>query len=440
MKKLYISLLTAALAACNTEVALYDLQEVMPRYTLTVGNPSTQPAAGCGTAAILSGEATGNLHGSTVEVGATPAEGAAFVKWVASDDAAAPALSTDNPWRFQIEANTTLYAVFRITVASGSAQEDVTLTAGGTIDGGGVAFTAETQLGTYGSLAIEASGAWIYTLDNESAVVQALVDDDSKTETFTVALDDGSTSTVTITVKGKDDPAIITGNDTGMVKEDETTTATGKLDVTDPDAGQAVFTAGTIQNGVYGSLTIDVAGNWTYALNNADSAVQVLKESESVIRPITVTSADGTTHVITVTIAGTNETATTGSGTVKEDEILSVNGTLVATGVATFLSATQNGTYGSLTIDAAGNWTYTLNNTGPAVQALVLFQTETEIFTVTFDNGGTTTVTITVQGLDDGAIIVPHSPGAERRDSQERRDIRRGWQARRDRPRGGSVN
>ncbi|WP_353328930.1 VCBS domain-containing protein, partial [Chitiniphilus shinanonensis] len=85
------------------------------------------------------------------------------------------------------------------------------------------------------------------------------------------------------------------------------------------------------------SLTIDAAGNWTYTLNNADPAVQVLKEGESIVRPITVTSADGTTHVITVTIQGTNETATLGSGTVQEDTTLTADGTLVATGVATFV-------------------------------------------------------------------------------------------------------
>ncbi|WP_353325968.1 VCBS domain-containing protein, partial [Chitiniphilus shinanonensis] len=183
--------------------------------------------------------------------------------------------------------------------------------------------------------------------------------------------------------------------------------------VTDPDAGQAVFNAGTINDGVYGSLTIDAAGNWTYTLNNADPAVQVLKEGESIVRPITVTSADGTTHVITVTIQGTNETATLGSGTVQEDTTLTADGTLVATGVATFVPSTQAGTYGSLTVDAAGHWVYTLNNADPVVQALVTGETKVETFTVTLDDGATTTVTINVLGLDDGAIIVPHTPGAD---------------------------
>ncbi|WP_206075965.1 VCBS domain-containing protein, partial [Mesorhizobium sp. Z1-4] len=64
------------------------------------------------------------------------------------------------------------------------------------------------------------------------------------------------------------------------------------------------------------------------------------------------------------------------------------------------------GTYGSFAIDVnTGEWTYKLDNSLPATQALKAGQTETEVFTVTVTdpNGATDTidVTITVTGAND---------------------------------------
>jgi len=292
------------------------------------------------------------------------------------------------------------------TTGAGTVQEDTTLTASGTLVATGVAtFVPGDHAGTYGSLHVDANGGWTYTLNNGDPAVQALVTGDTRVETFTVQLNDGGTTTVTINVLGLDDGAVIVphapGADAGLVKEDVTLAVSGKLDVTDPDAGQAHFNAATIQDGHYGSLTIDANGNWTYTLNNADPAVQSLKDGDTLTRPITVTSADGTTHVITVTIEGTNETATTGAGTVQEDTTLTASGTLVATGVATFVSGDHAGSYGSLHVDANGGWTYTLNNSDPVVQALGNNDSRVETFTVQLDDGSTTTVTINVLGLND---------------------------------------
>ncbi|WP_207064562.1 VCBS domain-containing protein, partial [Niveibacterium umoris] len=75
----------------------------------------------------------------------------------------------------------------------------------------------------------------------------------SQTEHFTVGVSDGTTTSVDITVLGTNDGAVITGTDTGSVTEDTTLTAAGKLDVTDVDAGQSSFVAGS-HAGTYGSL------------------------------------------------------------------------------------------------------------------------------------------------------------------------------------------
>ncbi|MBT0119997.1 VCBS domain-containing protein, partial [Vibrio alginolyticus] len=66
----------------------------------------------------------------------------------------------------------------------------------------------------------------------------------------------------------------------------------------DPDAGEAVFQPQTdVQDGNWGTFSIDEQGNWTYALNNNHPDVQALDaDSDPVTRTMTVTSADGTTH------------------------------------------------------------------------------------------------------------------------------------------------
>ncbi len=64
------------------------------------------------------------------------------------------------------------------------------------------------------------------------------------------------------------------------------------------------------------------------------------------------------------------------------------------------------GLYGSqLVIDADGNWTYSADNSNPAIQALNSGETLTEVFTVTSANG-TSTITITINGLDEPPCFV----------------------------------
>ena len=81
----------------------------------------------------------------------------------------------------------------------------------------------------------------------------------------------------------------------------------GALTISDPDAGESSFQAGTIVGG-YGRLTIDAVGNWTYAADNTQAAIQQLDAAESVTDMLTVTTADGTTHTITITIDGAEDT------------------------------------------------------------------------------------------------------------------------------------
>ena len=66
--------------------------------------------------------------------------------------------------------------------------------------------------------------------------------------------------------------------------------------------------------------------------------------------------------------------------------------------------AGDNG-YGTYTLTAAGVWTYTLNNSNAAVQALNAGDTLTDTFTAITVDGTAQLVTITINGANDAAVI-----------------------------------
>ncbi|WP_257979631.1 VCBS domain-containing protein, partial [Aeromonas hydrophila] len=280
--------------------------------------------------------------------------------------------------------------------------------------------------GALGSLTITEGGAWTYNVDNSK--VQYLGEGETRVETFTVASVDGTTHTVTITITGVNDSAVIGGTDSGAVTEDETNptlTETGTLSVTDVDgADEAKFLAGngTPSAGALGSLTITEGGAWTYNVDN--SKVQYLGEGETKVETFVVKSVDGTEHTVTITITGVNDAAViTGSdtGAVTEDETnptLTETGTLSVTDVdgadeAKFLAGNGTpsaGALGSLTITEGGAWTYNVDNS--KVQYLGEGETKVETFTVASVDGTTHTVTITITGVNDGAVVAGDDLGA----------------------------
>ncbi|MGF1732844.1 retention module-containing protein, partial [Photobacterium kasasachensis] len=155
-----------------------------------------------------------------------------------------------------------------------------------------------------------------YTFDPSHDVYDSLAEGETVDVKVSYQVDDGrggkDTQTLTITVVGTNDGAVVTPStpdaDAGTVKEDMTLTTGGKLDVADPDAGEATFEAKTVTDGNFGTFKIDSEGNWSYELNNGSAEVQALTEaSEPLSREFTVTTADGTEHTVTVTIKGTGD-------------------------------------------------------------------------------------------------------------------------------------
>ncbi|MEZ8349751.1 VCBS domain-containing protein [Vibrio splendidus] len=302
--------------------------------------------------------------------------------------------------------------------------------------------TNDTALGV---LTITDDGEWTYVVDNDN--VQYLDDDEFITEIYTVTAIDGTTSEVTITINGADDPSEITvgegDSDMGEVTEDvdvdpesNDLMATGTLTITDVDANDvAAFQPngtfnpeGSTNDTALGMLTITDDGEWTYVVDNDD--VQYLDDDEFVTEVYTVTAIDGTTSEVTITINGADDPSeiTVGEGDSDMGEVtedvdvdpesndLMATGTLTITDVdANDVAAFQpNGTFnpegstndtalGMLTITDDGEWTYVVDNDN--VQYLDDDEFVTEVYTVTAIDGTTSEVTITINGADDPSEI-----------------------------------
>jgi len=240
-------------------------------------------------------------------------------------------------------------------------------------------------------------------------------------DTFEVESVDGTTHTVTVTITGVNDAAVIAGDDEGAATDDPAAvrTASATLTITDVDTGEDSFVADTIVGGV-GELVIDTLGNWTYEADNTLPGVQALGAGDTFNDTFAVESVDGTTHTVTVTITGVNDAAVIGGddeGAATEDAaaMLTDSGTLTIadadSGESLFLPNTFVGTLGSLDIDTAGNWTYEADNAQSAIQSLGQGDTAEDAFDVMSADGTTHTVTVTVTGVNDAAVIIGDDEG-----------------------------
>ena len=234
--------------------------------------------------------------------------------------------------------------------ATGTAQEDVMLTATGSltvsdIDTGEAEVVPQTNsAGIYGSFTITAAGAWTYTLANGTngvaSAVQSLTAGQIVTDSFTVASEDGSdTETVTITITGTNDApniqVVITDSATSTLLETNAgLTSTGTLTVTDVDLTNTVsssvttvFTSGItsgigLTNGQLlamfsvtpnTGLAADTGNthNLTWNLNSGTQAFDYLAAGQSLTLTYTVQSTDNNaasdTQTVTVTINGTDD-------------------------------------------------------------------------------------------------------------------------------------
>uniref|UniRef100_UPI003D0E122D VCBS domain-containing protein n=1 Tax=Vibrio sp. TaxID=678 RepID=UPI003D0E122D len=188
------------------------------------------------------------------------------------------------------------------------------------------------------------------------------------------------------------------------VETPEDTPVSGVLMATDADGDSLTFRQTSEPSN--GSATVNSDGSWTYTPN------ENYHGSDSFT--VEVSDGQGGTDSLVVNIGVTPiddiPTLTPDTGEVTEDTaaILTTNGTLAPgiggdAGEDKFIAENGlQGDYGTLDIDADGNWAYQADNSQSAIQDLNVNETLTDQFTVTSADGvTTTTVTITINGVNE---------------------------------------
>ena len=248
-----------------------------------------------------------------------------------------------------------------------------------------------------------------------------------------------STLTTSLQTTSVNDPAEIWGGDPVTLTEDLRVqdgklTSFQSITVSDPDSRNDSALDGTITavGTPWGTLTLDSNRFLTYEVNNNDRRVQALNYNESHVDTFIIRSIDGTNHTLTYTIKGdwyadVNAAPVAVADVYSGDPViesgLTVAGQPTASGnvldndtdpdtydtrtVTT--TGTFDGLYGTLVLYADGSYTYTLDNSRPATQALKDSQQVNEVFNYTIaDYEGMTsssTLTIGVTGSNDSAVI-----------------------------------
>lgn len=312
--------------------------------------------------------------------------------------------------------------------------------------------------GKYGSLEL-VNGEYKYVLNNESDAVQGLDAGHGDTDTFTIIAKDerGETTEITITVdvKGKNDAPTLSVDKVLSVREGadvdfDSGTAAG-LDKDTADQGKLQYGFGKDDDGnvitettvkdadgnVYGTLTVDEKGNYTFTLDNTSDAVKTLNPGElkELTQKLHVYDTTGLSSeaTITIDIIGANTAPENLNLTPSEDNqplIEGATGTYSGTAHATDIDAGSSaptygflvggkivqsftGEYGTFTIDATtGKYTYTLDKDtdNSKLNALAEDQPGTDtVQIVAVDGYGAQSrpesVTVNIKGTNDAPVI-----------------------------------
>ena len=308
---------------------------------------------------------------------------------------------------------------------------------------GAAAGTLGTALaGAHGSLVLNASGAFTYTVNETDAAVQALRQStDTLTDVFSYTMRDtaGATSstTLTVTIHGANDApmlAVQTGSQNAVVGSAFSLVLPAGT-FTDVDAGDTLTYTATAADGspLPAWLTFNAA---TRTFSGTPAAANVgtlgVKVSATDLGGL---AASETFNIVVTTTPNTPPTAVADTADATEKGgIANGSGGSPATGnvltndtdpdagdtktvtavsfgaVAGTLGTALAGAHGSLVLNASGAFTYTVNETDAAVQALrQSTDTLTDVFSYTMrDTAGatsSTTLTVTIHGANDAPTL-----------------------------------
>ena len=319
---------------------------------------------------------------------------------------------------------------------------------------GGAGVIGGATNGQYGVLTLNANGSYSYVRNAGTSggvndvFTYALTDGDGDavTATLTISIADSPTTLSLPTTGGAGTLVDEAGLPTGSNAAANSETTAGTIAYNAPDGpatvtidGVAVTTVGQTFAGAFGTLTItSIAGSaigYSYTLttntlgdNTVDDFAIVVTDQDGdntagtlvidIIDDVPTARADldSVTEDTSVVADGNVITGSGGADGNASDGVADTRGadgatvTAVAFGVvAGTVGAGTAGTYGTLTLNANGSYSYALNNADPAVQGLDSNDTLTEVFTYTLtDSDGdarTTALTITINGSDDPITI-----------------------------------
>ncbi|EWH09996.1 leucyl-tRNA synthetase class Ia [Catenovulum agarivorans DS-2] len=216
--------------------------------------------------------------------------------------------------------------------------------------------------------------------------------------------------------------ATFSGDSQQSISADASSNIAGSLTVSDPDSGEAYFVAMEQVATSYGNFSLSKEGTWTYELDSNNSFVNNLSSSSDTLTDnITISSADGTNHIIVITIVGidtTNNTPASISGlskTITNNTASDVEGEIYihdADGDNEEAAIAQNDvvtTYGTFSINADGEWTYELDTTQSDVAALSsASETLTDTISISSVDGTQADLLITITGVDP--VVVDTTP------------------------------
>ncbi|WP_217622061.1 VCBS domain-containing protein [Cobetia marina] len=340
---------------------------------------------------------------------------------------------------------------------SGAVTEDGVTEASGTlVDVESTDVVAGSQSDDYGTFSVNESGEWTYTLDNEAAAVQGLDAGDTVSQSFVVELTDGTTTTVDIVITGVDDsaPTItdISATSDNSVTEATGDTVTGSFTVA-AEAGIDTVTIGGIDITDASTTPVEITtdeGTLTvtgYDAGTGEVSYSYVEDGESEVHPdagitdsftVVVTDITGqsTSDSLDIAILDTAPEAKADTRNIGEDTTTALDGNVIdgandtadtlgadatsvtsvtpAGGSASDVTADDatvvTGSYGTLTLEADGSYSYVLDTTNPAVQSLDADQSLTDVFTYTITDAdgdtSSTTLTITVDGSTDGVPTI----------------------------------
>jgi VCBS repeat-containing protein len=222
-----------------------------------------------------------------------------------------------------------------------------------------------------------------------------------------------SNATLTDTA-GDDTYADVTGTLSGSDRDNDTVSFELNSSSATPNGAEKTAGFDVEKVTAYGTFYLNTTSG-AYKFVAIDSAVEALKAPTSVAFVVNATdgTADSTPQTITITLAGTNDTpvATEATATASEDHGL-VIGALTSTDVdipGTTAEYTLNSPVAGLTLNNDGH--YSFDSSDSAYQHLAAGETLDVVahFTVTDDQGATSTntLTITITGNNDAPVAIP---------------------------------